>query len=285
MRRIAISVLAISACFGSGRADASDGVGGGASAIDTSSSDSGTTVVVVDNGTTVVGGGYAGADGVMTCSWYSVGDRPGSTHESYTETAVAHLVQGLTYYFQCFSLATGERLEANWRIYDPPAGNPIANLSFVASDYATEALDYQPLPPPALVTAPPVGAQSIVNISTWVWTTTPPTYTAETFIDANNHSTVTATPTTISIEPGDGSATRTCPPNPSPWQPGASDDDPNSCQITFRRPGTFTMTATLEWETTFESVVAGQRITGTVGARQTSATITVTVNEAVAHIQ
>ena len=253
--------------------------------IDATSNASGTSTVVVDNGTTLVGGGYAGADGVMTCSWYSVGDRPGSTHESYAETSVEFLVQGLTYYFQCFSLATGERIEADWRIYDPPAGNPIANLDVIATTYATQALDHQPLPPPTLHTAPPTGSPNVINISTWIWTTTPPIHTATTYIDPNNNSTVTATPTHITLNPGDGTPPTICAPNPTPWQPGADDDDPNSCQHTYTQPGTYTLVATLEWQTTHDSYIAGQHITGNLGTRQTQTTITITATEVLTHIQ
>lgn len=146
--------------------------------IEAGSGTGGTEVVtVVDVGET--GGGYSGSDGVMDCRWMAIGDHAGNTHESYTVADLGAMVLGETYLFQCFLLATGEEVVHEFRNWDPAAPAPVIDLTTVAYNWAVRSLDRQPLPPPPIVTAPPAGVPTLVNVANFYWTTLPGQHMAE----------------------------------------------------------------------------------------------------------
>lgn len=248
-------------------------------------SDGGGSVEVVAGPGGTVGGGYAGEDSVMTCGWYSVGSEERGTHESYVGADLNTLILGATYYFQCFRKSDGVRLEAGWRTYNPPAGNPVANLEVVARDYAREALDRQQLPKPQLQAAPPLGTEALINTDVWVWSQVqgPESVTAE--LDAQNRATVVATPKRLKVALGDGSAPTVCDGTGYVWHAALSESDPRRCVVRPATVGAFSLTVTLEWDTTYTSVVAGQTFTGTLGPRETVETTQIVVSELPTHIR
>ena len=252
--------------------------------IEAGSGAGGTEVVtVVDVGET--GGGYSGSDGVMDCRWMAIGDRAGNTHESYTVADLGAMVLGETYLFQCFLLATGEEVVHEFRNWDPAAPAPVIDLTTVAYNWAVRSLDRQPLPPPPIVTAPPAGVPTLVNVANFYWTTLPGQHMAESVTDPNNRSTVTATPAKLSIDPGDGSGVLECPASPVPWTESVDEQTPGTCSHEYRLPGTYTTTATLEWDTTYVTVIGGVTYTGTLGRRTTQGTTVLEAQEALTHIR
>lgn len=278
MRLLTILVLAIVAFPGQSAAD-----GYSESEIEAGSGAGGSEVVtVVDVG--LVGGGYSGADGVMDCRWMAIGDRVGNTHESYTPANLATMTIGETYLFQCFLLATGEEVVHEFRNWDPGAPAPVIDLTTVAYNWAVQAYDRQPLPPPPIVTAPPVGVPTLVNVANFYWSELPPQHQAESVTDPANRSTVTATAVSLVIDPGDGSGSLSCPANPTPWTESVDESTPGTCFHEYQRPGTYAVTATLQWDTVYTSVIGGITYTGTLGTRTTQSTTQLTAREAVTHI-
>ena len=239
-------------------------------------------VTVVDVG--LIGGGYAGADDVMDCTWSEIGDRPGNTHESYSLADLGNMTIGETYLFQCFLLATGEEVVHEFRNWDPAAPAPVIDLTTVAYNWAVQAYDRQPLPPPPIVTAPPVGVPTLVNVANFYWSELPPQHQAESVTDPANRSTVTATAVSLVIDPGDGSGLLSCPANPTPWTESVDESTPGTCFHEYQRPGTYAVTATLQWDTVYTSVIGGITYTGTLGTRTTQSTTQLTAREAVTHI-
>ncbi len=239
-------------------------------------------ITVVDVG--LVGGGYSGADGVMDCRWMAIGEHVGTTHEAYTISDVSERIVGVTYLFQCFLLATGEEVVHEFRNWDPAAPAPVIDLTTVAYNWAVQAYDRQPLPPPPIVTAPPVGVPTLVNVANFYWSELPPQHQAESVTDPANRSTVTATAVSLVIDPGDGSGLLSCPANPTPWTESVDESTPGTCFHDYQRPGTYAVTATLRWDTVYTSVIGGITYTGTLGTRTTQSTTQLTAREAVTHI-
>lgn len=229
-----------------------------------------------------VGGGYSGSDGVLDCVWLVVGDRPGSTHESYSPAL--SMIQGWIYLFECRRIADGVLVEHDWRVFDPPAGNPVVDLRVTATNRARELFDREQLPEPALGTAPPGSATIPVNVPVWFWVDTPPSHQVSTNLDANNHSTVTANPASLEIRSSDGSSW-SCPGGGVAWEPGMSESTPGHCAHTFGSAADVEVVVTLRWTTTFDSVVAGQRFTGALGDRTTTTRAHLRIREYATHLR
>src|SRR5690606_5110301 len=87
-------------------------------------------------------------------------------------------------------------------------------------------------------------------------------------------STVTATPTTFTVDPGDGAVPVTCDGPGVPWHPDA--DGPPSCGHTYTTSGTYTVTATITWDVAWTSTT-GQG--GPLDDLVTSASVAVTAEQ------
>jgi len=73
---------------------------------------------------------------------------------------------------------------------------------------------------------------------------------------------VTATPTSVLIDPGDGSAPFTCTGQPPAYTPGA--DPATGCTYTYQTAGEYEATATVTYETGFTSNIGVSGALGTI---------------------
>src|SRR5690606_10589432 len=87
-------------------------------------------------------------------------------------------------------------------------------------------------------------------------------------------STVTATPTSLVINPGDGAPAVTCDGPGEPWRPDAAGLPP--CGHTYTTSGTYTVTASITWDVAWVSTT-GQG--GPLDDLVTTAAIAVTTEQ------
>lgn len=132
-------------------------------------------------------------------------------------------------------------------LYDTTAPPPPPDAQTLANQVRAE-LPLR-LDPPS--TAPP--ARSITGLPTWVWVDAAQFRAVTATRTAGPLSvTVTATPTSLTIDPGDGH-TEHCSGAGVPWHEGADAGDPGACthvytQTSAGQPGgAFTLTATASW--------------------------------------
>lgn len=170
----------------------------------------------------------------------------------------------------------------NGGMFIPPRmpGGPPAD----PGDLAEEALERTPLPEPAIAMAPRPEIPQLVNLPTFLWI---PGEQWKPFAASANAgpvtSTVTATPKRVIWDMGQGDRVVCAGPG-LPYDPNLSDEDnPSTCRFTYRRssanqPGrTFTVTATMEWDTTW--TVTGTAGGGGLGTLRRSSSTDVTVAE------
>jgi hypothetical protein len=103
---------------------------------------------------------------------------------------------------------------------------------------------------PRLRTSPPIANHHLVNIESWFWIDPgdwePVTGSAEA---GPVEVTVTATPGTLVIDPGDGSPALECPGGGTPYSRGAS----STCTHTYERSGTYQASVTIVYDVAFSS--------------------------------
>jgi hypothetical protein len=143
---------------------------------------------------------------------------------------------------------------------------------------ARRALQYTPLPEPAIGMSPPPERGAVVNVPLWLWVNWQawnPTVATAT-IDGVTVTTM-ARPDRVLWNLGNGDEV-ICDGPGTPYDPARPEADQHSdCTYLFRQPGTFTITATLEWHVTWTAVgVAGG---GDLGVVRRSASATVAVSE------
>lgn len=168
------------------------------------------------------------------------------------------------------------------REYRPPgaAGAPAVD----PAELASEALQRTPLPEPQISMSPSPEIPQLVNLTSFLWLPAeqwqPETASASA---GGVTSTVTATPMRVIWDMGQGD-TVTCDGPGVPYQPGVPDDrQPSTCHYTYRRssagqPGqAFTVTATVQWETTW--TVTGAPGGGSLGTVSQSSSTSVQVAE------
>jgi hypothetical protein len=130
-------------------------------------------------------------------------------------------------------------------------------------------------PAPVIHTSPDAGDQ-LVGLTSWYWVETWQPIRRSTAA-GGVRVTVTATPTSLIIDPGDGTGTITCenPPAYDPAVPAADQSSP--CTHVYQRAATVTATATLVYETSFTSNVGAG---GQLGTIEPTSTVALTVSEA-----
>ena len=122
----------------------------------------------------------------------------------------------------------------------------------------------------------PVAGQHLVNLDAWFWTeeweTVSESATAG-FVTV----TVTAEPSELIIDPGDGSASFTCAGPAEAYDDGAPASSQSSdCTYTYRRAGRFTATATVVYDVSFTSNIG---VSGDLPAIDTDASVPLAVRE------
>ena len=166
-------------------------------------------------------------------------------------------------------------------IFIPPRsrGGPPAD----PGDLAEEAMERTPLPEPIITMAPRPEIPQLVNLPVFLWLPAEQWRPITASASAGPvTSTVTATPKRVIWDMGQGDQVVCAGPG-MPYDPTLSDEaNPSTCRYTYRRSsagqpdGSFTVTATVEWETTWDVTgAAGGGGLGTV-ARSSSTKVTVT---------
>jgi hypothetical protein len=128
-------------------------------------------------------------------------------------------------------------------------------------------------PTPVIHTSPPPG-DHLVDVVAWFW--------VEDWGDLGEGASaggvsvyVTATPTSVLIDPGDGSAPFTCTGQPPAYTPGA--DPATGCTYTYQTAGEYQATATVTYETGFTSNIG---VGGSLGAIDVTGAADLAVREA-----
>lgn len=168
------------------------------------------------------------------------------------------------------------------RRYRPPGavGAPVVD----PIELATDALERTPLPELQIAMAPASDIPQLVNLATFLWLPAeqwqPETVSASA---GGVTSTVTATPTRVVWDMGQGDSV-VCEGPGVPYRPELPDDQqPSDCSYTYPRssagqPGqAYQVTATVEWETTW--AVTGAPGGGSLGTATSSSTTSVQVAE------
>ncbi len=168
-------------------------------------------------------------------------------------------------------------------LYFPSTGGSGAPIVDPA-ELASEALQRTPLPEPAISMAPAPDIPQLVNLATFLWLPSEQWQPVTASASAGGvTSTVTATPVRVIWDMGQGDSL-VCDGPGLPYRPDLPDDrQPSDCHYTYRyssagQPGqAFTVTATVEWETTWS--VTGAPGGGSLGTVSRSASIPVQVAE------
>jgi hypothetical protein len=145
------------------------------------------------------------------------------------------------------------------------------------------------LPAPSPSSAPPAES-NVVNLATWIWTTTPwqaisVTAWVPTGLGGILWSTTTATPVALVHDPGDGdlgTGPITCAGPGRAWEPADGDAGASDCMYTYRHSsvlaaaGTFPARTSIQWNVSYMTSTGA---TGTLAPLVTSITTNVTVRE------
>lgn len=226
-------------------------------------------VVFVNRGRSVGSGG--------SCRWQpSWGDTALDNSQGHVQ--MSRLVGGIRQ-LGYERLCPGESI---WRFFWVGPGNP-PSLAWVARD---ELLRLVPKPTPA---GAPAFDRGLVGLDTWIWTTTPwapvsATAWVPTGIDGRlAWSTATASPTTLTFDPGDGTEPVVCDGPGARWTEALGDEAVSDCMVRFSHSSavaangrTFTATVRIDWLTAW---VGSSGAGGTLAPITTSATVDVTVGE------
>ncbi len=128
----------------------------------------------------------------------------------------------------------------------PPPPDP----AVVAADLAQQALAEITLPQPAITSNPPNGVD-VINVPVWLWTNNWATLTA-TATAAGVSATVTAAPTQIAWNMGDGHTVVCAGPGTAYNAAVADDAQHTDCSYTYwQKAGDVTVTATETWHITY----------------------------------
>ena len=222
----------------------------------------------------------AGASGEpIVCYYFNFGsDGMGNEVLGYTDYDAGPVwppTAGQIYVLEC--RRGSAVVSADLVAYDP--GNPLGPVD-VAERARDAALDKVHLPTPTLAIAPPAATPQLVGKPSWYWLATPwqPVEASATLGGVT--STVTATPTATTWDPGDGSPAITCDGPGAPWHPGVDSNRP-PCGHTYTTRGTFTLRVTVNWRVTWTSTTGPG---GGLAPLTTTATLPVTAREAQAVI-
>ncbi len=204
-----------------------------------------------------------------------------STHAPTTEDpsgdpAVPHQPEpGEQVALYCWESSTGQLADAWWVTYDP--ANPFGPIG-AAERALDEARRRLVLPAPEIRMAPPRGTPHLVGVPSWFWVDAWLEQEASAGL-TGVVSTVTARPTDIDWDPGDGTGVFRCEGPGEAWQPGGGQPP---CGHTYTASGSYTVTATISWETSW-SATTGEG--GPLEALSTTATWPLVVREAQAVIE
>jgi hypothetical protein len=238
-----------------------------------------------------LGGGGAGR-GVAAvrpreCELWEAPGGPGSmgTENRPLAAVAGDLVEGAWYYQTCRYLDTGEL--ASSRYWQYQAGGLAGSGPDLAA-LAASAYDRIPLPFPVPSTAPALAAGPITGLETWLWIDPAGWQVREATASLAGFSvTVTATPTRVVWDMGEGQAAVVCEGPGVVWQPNGGEDQETDCSYNYRwnsgdePDGTFQASVTVVWDVAWR---ASNGATGDLAAGQRTTTFDVAVRSIEASI-
>lgn len=225
-------------------------------------------------------GGRSGP--VWTCGYHDLTGPEGASLPGIDYSRTVDPQVGRGYAFICTD-ERGRQVHAETLIYDP--GDPLGGL-FAAERAAELAIEQLELPDPVIALNPP-GAQ-LVGLPTWLRIEDPwePRTTAATVSGVT--STVTATPISVTWEPGDG-ARLTCGGPGTAFDPGRpASTQRTDCTHTYvwpsrkRTGGAYALSATVTYDVRWRATNGAG---GQLGSVTRTGTAAVVVQEAQAQIR
>jgi hypothetical protein len=165
------------------------------------------------------------------------------------------MVAGTTYYLECAYVDDGVIFYADLFEYQPGVPGSGPDLAAIAR----QVYDEVPLVFPDPHTAPPVDADQLVGLPTWLWIGPAAfqTFRADASL-AGITVTVTAEPVDVTWGMGDG-GTETCDGPGTPWDPAGGDDQSTDCSHLYRyvsseQPGgRYSASVTVRWAVSWTS--------------------------------
>lgn len=229
-------------------------------------------------------------------------------HFNYEELQDLDGAKYVRAYYTC-TVGADTYIESRWVCYAscpggtpdadaPPPGLPGSPWESRLDDLIVDVEEQLDLPLPDVTGTWEVGGAShpsdmaVVNAETWFWADEPDELT-ETGTDGPLTVVITATPLSLSVDPGDGSDVIECPSVGVAYdeeltyhEQSAQGDQPSvsDCHHVFRRTslreddGVFTVTATMTWDVqyTYTGPISGS---GDLGPDEVSSTIEIEVGE------
>ncbi len=170
-----------------------------------------------------------------------------------------------------------------WKTCVDPDGNASATVAWIPQRVspqavARQALQYTTLGDPAIGMSPPPSRGAVVNVPLWLWVDTvawaPTSATAS--VDGVTVET-TASPQRVHWDLGTGDEI-VCDGPGTPYDQSRPEAEQHSdCTFVYPRAGTFTVTATVEWDVSWTVVGAGGG--GSLGGVRRSAATEIPVSE------
>lgn len=187
----------------------------------------------------------------------------------------AQLEEGRWYWLSCDDLATGARIVERYFQYEP-GDPPVSVPELRDAAYASLRLAH---PTPA--TSPPLGADQLVGLPTWLWVDPVAWQPVSATASALGLSvTVRSEPTSVRWDLGDG-GTVTCDGPGTPYDPSRpAADQRTDCSHVFQDRGRYDATATIVWRNSC-STSTGAACSLPTTARTTSFPVTVVERQAV----
>lgn len=183
-------------------------------------------------------GGPAGGTGVITCGLFEV-----PTPSSPEAVQVFAPVEGTAYVLVCEN-GEGEEVVNRVIIYDPAA------FVISAAELAAQAYRELPLVYPDPRTAPPLPADHVVGLSTWLWVPASQWRPLSASASVPGLSaTVTATPDVVVWDMGDGSEPVICYGPGTPYAPGETTD----CKHAYSYSGTYEVAVEIRWRVRWQA--------------------------------
>lgn len=217
------------------------------------------------------GGGGGGSGEVWDCYYFTLVS--GLDHREI----ITRPIEGHSYYLSCY-------VNGQWRFTDSiiySAADPTGGMGLTGPALVRAALDEAraQLTLPDVDLSPIETTEQLVNLDTWMWVaggTDPISVTAE--VDGW-YATTTATPVSVTFDPGDGSGSMSCPGGGTPYdfsRPAASQR--SDCAHEYTDTGSYTISATVVWAVSW-STNLGPPNSGTEPDETTVGTLPVTVTE------
>lgn len=219
------------------------------------------------------GGRSGSSGGTVACRYY---ETSGTDTDALDYVPPDGLEEGRYYWVTCVDTASGEVVSSRYFIHRPGAP-AVSGLALARSAVSSLTLGF-----PGPRTNPGIDQRQLPGIETWMWVEgadwQPVTATASI---PGLSATVTATPTHVTWDMGDGTPPVVCEGPGTAYDPEVAPADQSSdCTHRYQRRGSYTASATAHWELRW-SATDGDGGALAPATRTTTFTMTVAERQAV----